>query len=309
MAKTKENRSHRTEVVIALIGLVGIVATGMFSNWNKVFAADRTMEVTYSYRPTGNFETELRYYFDVSGTRRSLQNMTNQLTEQMRIALISESPEDAVIIEQMTSIIRSEAVPLDEVIEMILPVYQEHFTLEELQELNRFYSTEIMQEMVAKMPLVQQDLAPAQYEFLTGYQERLQGKLIELMDSTFEADLLPEVDIAGVDDHRILTIAVGDTVEGQFDDSQNNWYVIELPSAGRYSIETLPATGGLILDAVDTVLGVYASPDSSAFVSDDDSGEGVLSRIDHDIGLGRYFIEVRSFSAQVGSYRLIVSAN
>ena len=72
-AATERKPSKRGEIIIAIIGLVGVLVTGILSNWDKVFPKQNLVQATYSgYRPTGNFETELRYYFDVSGTRQAL---------------------------------------------------------------------------------------------------------------------------------------------------------------------------------------------------------------------------------------------
>ena len=76
-------------------------------------------------------------------------------------------------------IIESEAIKLDDVIRQVLPIYQKHFTLAELQELNKFYSTEVMQGMVKKLPLITQDAAPGQMKMLNEYLERVFSRIRE----------------------------------------------------------------------------------------------------------------------------------
>jgi hypothetical protein len=61
------SKSKKNEVIIALIGLVTAVAAGVLTNWDKLF--NQEMRVIYTYRPIGDFDTELRRFFDVSGTR------------------------------------------------------------------------------------------------------------------------------------------------------------------------------------------------------------------------------------------------
>ena len=67
------------EVLIAIIGLIGNLVTAGLSNWDKIFPENNVIEAQHSgYRPTDNYETELRHYFNVSGTRLVLDNMQKQ---------------------------------------------------------------------------------------------------------------------------------------------------------------------------------------------------------------------------------------
>ena len=64
-----------------------------------------------------------------------------------------------------------------------MPVYQKHFSLTEIQESNKFYSTDVMQGMVKKTPLVAQDAAPIQTKILNDCMERLSARLDEASKS------------------------------------------------------------------------------------------------------------------------------
>lgn len=175
---TDAKASKRGEIVVAVIGLIGVVLTGALSNWDKLFPKQNVLQATYSgYRPTGNFETEFRYYFDVSGTRQGLESMQKQLLLNAKNAALAQNPSEAKEIERFFKVVEQEAIKLDEVIREVLPIYQKHFTLAELQELNKFYSTEAMQGMVKKMPLISQDAAPAQLKMLNEYFVRVNAKI------------------------------------------------------------------------------------------------------------------------------------
>lgn len=179
-AATKQKPSKRGEIIIAIIGMLGVALTGVFSNWDKIFPKQNVVQATYSgYRPTGNFETEFRYYFDVSGSRQGLESMQRQLLINAKNAALTQNPTDAENIEKAFQIIEREAIKLDDVIREILPIYENHFTLVELQELNKFYSTEAMQAMVKKLPLVTQDAAPGQLRMMNEYLERVSSRLQE----------------------------------------------------------------------------------------------------------------------------------
>jgi Uncharacterized protein conserved in bacteria (DUF2059) len=179
-APLEQKVSKRGEVIIAIIGMVGVVLTGVFSNWDKLFPPQNVVQATYSgYRPTGNFETEFRYFFDVSGSRQALEHMQKQVLLNSKNAALSQDPGSAKEIERAFEVIEKESIKLDDVMREVLPIYQKHFTLAELQELNKFYSTEVMQGMTKKLPLVTQDAAPVQVRMMNDYLERVFARLQE----------------------------------------------------------------------------------------------------------------------------------
>jgi hypothetical protein len=172
--------SKRNEVIIATIGLFGVLITGTLSNWDKLFPKENLMQATYSgYRPTGNLETEFRYYIEVSGLRQGLELMQKQLLSNAEAQAITENPSDAEEIRKVFSIIGKEAIKLDDVIREMLPVYEKYFSLAELQELNKFYSTEIMQGLMKKSPLIAQDAAPIQVNMVREYYQRVESRIRE----------------------------------------------------------------------------------------------------------------------------------
>jgi hypothetical protein len=165
---------HSTiDIFIAIIGLVGGVVTAVVSNWDKLFGKGETIQAKTTYRPTGEFETELRYFLDVSGARKASDSQTRQLIQVEKMNELMKNPENAKEINKLFDVITKEAIRFDDVIIALLPVYQKHFTLAELQELNKFYSTETMQNMIVKLPLIAQDAAPIQVKLISDYYERL----------------------------------------------------------------------------------------------------------------------------------------
>lgn len=71
---SEQPRSRKYEIIIAIIGLVEVITAGLISNWDKIFAGGQISQRPDSgYRPTNNFETDLRYYFEVSGTRAAIE--------------------------------------------------------------------------------------------------------------------------------------------------------------------------------------------------------------------------------------------
>lgn len=172
----KSKSSKSGEIVIATLGLLGVLVTGTLSNWDKLFGT--VVEAKYSgYRPTGTFETEFRYYFDVSGARQTIESMQRQLLLRVKEDLLSKHPGDAAEINSLLEAVEKESPKLDDVFRVMMPLYQKHFTLAEIQELNKFYSTEVMQDMVKKQPLLTQDAAPIQIKMMNDFMERLMQRL------------------------------------------------------------------------------------------------------------------------------------
>jgi Uncharacterized protein conserved in bacteria (DUF2059) len=175
---------RRTEILIAIIGLLGVLATALLSNWDKVFAGKETLVTSYEgYQPTGVFETEFRYFFEVSGTRAATEQMQEHMLSALRLKLLKEHPESASKTEEMLQAVRESAPSFDEVRERFLPIYRKHFSVDELQELNRFYSTEIMRKMIGKLPLLTQESAAIQMELMQELAKKLSVRLKSLSES------------------------------------------------------------------------------------------------------------------------------
>ena len=177
------SKSKKNEITIAVIGLLGVLVTAAFSNWDKIFPNPNEVRANYSgYRATGIFETELRYFFEVSGLRIMLENMQQQGVIALRNNLIKENPENAKEINLLMDASLEEAPNVDEIIRKLLPAYKNYFTIEELQELNKFYSTEIMQNMIRKTPALMQEFAPLQLELMQEHQSRIAAQLDKVLD-------------------------------------------------------------------------------------------------------------------------------
>lgn len=180
-ATKSQSRTRKSEITIAVIGLLGVIVTAVLSNWDKISPDQGVVRAAYvGYRPTDNFETELRHYMNVSGTRTITEDMQKQTMNSLKMQLVSEYPDEADEISAILKIAMTEAPKIDDLIKDLLPIYQKHFTIKEIQELNMFYSTEIMQNMTKKLPLLAQDAAPIQVKHITEFQERLYNRLIEL---------------------------------------------------------------------------------------------------------------------------------
>lgn len=182
MDATNGTGSRTNQIIIALLGLTGVITTGVFSNWDKMFPKSGVIQTVYSgYEPTGDFETELRYYLEVSGFRKWATEYPAQFATSYENSLIAQQPKNAKAIHDIMDIAREQSPKYDDLVQMILPIYQKYYSIEELQELNKFYSTRAMQEMVKKLPLISQELAPIQSKLMQEQMGKLQLRLKELL--------------------------------------------------------------------------------------------------------------------------------
>src|SRR5262249_13870332 len=107
----------RSQILIALIGLVGVLTTGVLSNWDKLFS--HVVTVSYQgYKPTGDFETELRYFIEVTGRRRN----SKQLFENLRSDLIAQNPQNAEKINQVVNTALEAGPTFDETVAAEVPL-------------------------------------------------------------------------------------------------------------------------------------------------------------------------------------------
>lgn len=166
------------EIIIALISVVGVICTAVFSNWDKIFSNNKQKKITpfTGYKATGNFETELRYFYEVSGSRNMLETAVKNALELQKSQLIKLNPDEESEINSIFTTIERE-VRFEDVIKKFMPTYIKHYSVEEIQELNKFYSTEAMQNMVNKNPYIMADAQPLQLEYMHELQERIEKML------------------------------------------------------------------------------------------------------------------------------------
>lgn len=75
-------------------------------------------------------------------------------------------------------------MPADEIVEAMIPAYQNHFTHGDIQAMNAFYSSPVGQKVLEQLPAVMQEgmqaAMPIMSKFLTQWKERMQDDLKEV---------------------------------------------------------------------------------------------------------------------------------
>ena len=167
------------EITIAIIGLIGVLATAIISNWRIIFPDPNEFTAkSINYIPTNDFDSEYRHFFDVSGSRKSIEIMIQGMINNLKDQLIKENPNDLKKIDEIvnaTNEISGEFI--DVTIRKLLPIYKNHFTIEELKAINRFYSTAIMQNFIEKSASFVQESTSIMGELQNDFASRLEARL------------------------------------------------------------------------------------------------------------------------------------
>jgi hypothetical protein len=151
--KVTRTKGLRPEYVVALIGMLGGVAGAVITNWDRL--SSKVVSAEYSgYQPTGNFETEMRYFLEVSGARAQAENSNKEMLAAMKSQFIQNNDIPQEDVDKFISVLSKSMYDFDESVRDMLPIWQKYFTIEQIQELNKFYSTPNMQNLVRVQPAI-----------------------------------------------------------------------------------------------------------------------------------------------------------
>jgi uncharacterized protein len=101
-------------------------------------------------------EAAIRHFFEAQGTRSAMQETLEGMTGNMRSMLTTSLPPGDYrekLIELFIVKFKSK-VNVDDLMEMLVPVYDKYYTIEDLQEIEKFYRTPTGKKMIASMPKV-----------------------------------------------------------------------------------------------------------------------------------------------------------
>lgn len=165
-------------IITGSFGLLTAVVTGVLANWNKIFRRDRIVQAkVVGYSPTGNFETEMRYFIEVSGMRATISDVTDRFLEAQEQRVRDAFPEDSQEIEKNFEIIRECSPSLEDFLAVLIPIWKKYYTLNEIQELNRFYSTKPMQDFISKSRYITEEYMPKMLAIVGECQARSEQRM------------------------------------------------------------------------------------------------------------------------------------
>ena len=192
-----EKPTRLRDTIIAGLFTIAAASLGAFlSNWDKIFG--KTIEITYERKPTDDFAAETRYYFDISGSRNALELMLQKSTDnalkQMECAFSLLPTSDPELWNEINEAVRGEKITADRIIAALIPVYEKHISLREMQELNKLHSSGILETIAGKSSAITEDellaFADLQKDALLAYARRIGSELNDRPDIVQIAELL-----------------------------------------------------------------------------------------------------------------------
>jgi uncharacterized protein len=148
-------------------------------------------QTTVSIAPDAPSKEDVKKLFDVMASRRQMQEMMHQMFAQMRAMNreqmkkrkpdVSDS-ELARMDRQSEELINN--FPLDSMLDDMIPIYQRHFTKDDISSLTTFYSSPAGQKFLQEMPAVTAESMKVVYP-------RIQSEVEEIMNRA-EQDQKPK---------------------------------------------------------------------------------------------------------------------
>lgn len=101
---------------------------------------------------TPEFEAEVRKFFELNGSKETFATTISQMVGQFK-GLYAQVPSEFwdELVKEMKH------TSMTELVDMLIPVYQRHFSLKEIKQLNDFYQSPIGKKFAEKQPLVTQE--------------------------------------------------------------------------------------------------------------------------------------------------------
>jgi hypothetical protein len=140
--------SRRNEIIIAVIGLIGVVFTAVISNWDKMASAASIP--SNSAVMSNDINVQLRYFIEISGFRASLEALERQRAERYKVEYKADNDTVNCMLDM--------SIQTNQLVDIAVNALKNHFTLEEIKELNRINSSPAMANFAAKQPAVSLDL-------------------------------------------------------------------------------------------------------------------------------------------------------
>ena len=167
-----------TQIAIAIISAGGALGVGYMTNWDKFNPPTNVVKSTYAgYTPTGDPQVELRYFFEVNGMRGVLKGLQSEMLSPYRQRLEVQYKDKPELAAELFKVMSDDfEIQYDQVLNAHIPIAAKYFTVAEIQELNKFYSTPAMREFIRKAPLLTKEYGPMVTTLAQQAEERIEAK-------------------------------------------------------------------------------------------------------------------------------------
>ena len=143
----KKPRIFSSEVIIAsvLSAIIGAVASIKAAEISITPVANAVTAEYMDYEPTNDLKTEIRYLLEITGFKELATRSQNIVLENNKAAMHIWSLGDSKLYDKGLQIYDEEAEKFKEkATDLLVEIMDRKYGIEEVQELNKFYSTESM---------------------------------------------------------------------------------------------------------------------------------------------------------------------
>lgn len=166
--------------IVMLAGLLLAMASASFAQVNS------------SDTPT---REDLNRFFDTMQLRTQMQTMMTTMMVQMKASMRQmlrknmpdATPDQVARAEQLMEEALKDPIPLDEIFDAMIPVYQRHLTRSDIDAIVAFYSSPVGQKMLRDMPAMMSDAMEAVNEITQKHMDKLMARMRERMDETHKS--------------------------------------------------------------------------------------------------------------------------
>lgn len=154
--------SRKNEIIIAVLGLLGVIFTAVISNWDKLSSPSPV--ATNSAVVSDDINVQIRYFIETSGFRNAMEALEKQRAERYRLQFKADRDTVDCMLDM--------SMPTNQLIDIAVDAFRKHYTLEEIKELNRINSTPVMVSLAAKQAAIALDLTKGLEEAAQRMQRR-----------------------------------------------------------------------------------------------------------------------------------------
>ena len=291
----EQERINTFSVLAVPPSLVAMLTATLLSfvAYSETLAATPPVEqpTQASRQPTEDFATEFRTFVELSGTSDLLRDMHRTALEQ--VERLPENFRDLALREVPTP---------DDIVELMVPIYQRYFSLEDLQQLNMLYSGAFMREVVTKQRQLQQEVLPLIVEEQQRSFLRITRKLERLRVDELRRRRSPVASMMPPETRDAVALFPDTSTNQHIDDGETQTFRLQLLQ-GHYEFGATTNEG---LDLVFSLWLVQSDGSLAGVGLDDDSGAGLNPLLNQDLERGVYYLAVEEFSGRSGSYELQV---
>jgi hypothetical protein len=135
-------------------------------------------------------KADIEKYLDVMHTRDMMKTIMDAMSKQLHQMVAEQMKKDPAMTPEMEARVNKmtdgiiKNLPLDEMLDAMIPVYQKHFTKGNIEDLLAFYSTPTGQKIIKELPSItteaMQAVMPISQKMMATAMQRVQNEIAQM---------------------------------------------------------------------------------------------------------------------------------